>query len=226
WSAPSAIGTGGMGFGGQIGAEMTDFVIVLNSREAVKSFSHGVSIEGSVIVERKDANAKFYNRKVTAKELLSGKISPPPQADILYRALNSRALNKIDGVSTMYKRRSEDGEEGEDAFSENSTVSTRNYRHSMPSRSLSEKKKSDDSVRNSRSVQRALSTSNNSSGSDKSHKPKPPIAPKPVLPPRAKKPTMAVALYDFSGEQEGDLGFSKGDLIVIIKKTESTNDWY
>lgn len=38
WSAPSAIGTGGMGFGGQIGAEITDFVIVLNTRSAVRSF--------------------------------------------------------------------------------------------------------------------------------------------------------------------------------------------
>lgn len=44
WSAPSAIGTGGMGFGGQIGAEITDFVIVLNSREAVKSFTTGGNV--------------------------------------------------------------------------------------------------------------------------------------------------------------------------------------
>jgi len=32
WSAPSAIGIGGVGFGGQAGAEMTDFLIVLNSK--------------------------------------------------------------------------------------------------------------------------------------------------------------------------------------------------
>lgn len=32
WSAPSAIGTAGLGFGGQAGAEMTDFLVVLNSR--------------------------------------------------------------------------------------------------------------------------------------------------------------------------------------------------
>jgi lipid-binding SYLF domain-containing protein len=41
WSAPSAIGTVGMGFGGQIGGEITDFVIILNSRDAVKAFSMG-----------------------------------------------------------------------------------------------------------------------------------------------------------------------------------------
>lgn len=32
WSAPSAIGTAGMGFGGQLGAEVTDFLLILNSR--------------------------------------------------------------------------------------------------------------------------------------------------------------------------------------------------
>jgi SH3 domain-containing YSC84-like protein 1 len=116
WSAPSAIGTAGMGFGGQIGAEVTDFVIVLNTKSAVKAFSMGgnvtlggnmsvaagptgrtaefagtigklapiysyskskglfagVSIEGSVILERKDANARFYGHKVSAKDILGG----------------------------------------------------------------------------------------------------------------------------------------------------------
>lgn len=36
WSAPSAIGTAGLGVGGQAGAEMTDFLVVLNSRSAVR----------------------------------------------------------------------------------------------------------------------------------------------------------------------------------------------
>lgn len=31
WSAPSAIGSAGLGVGGQLGAEMTDFLVVLNS---------------------------------------------------------------------------------------------------------------------------------------------------------------------------------------------------
>jgi lipid-binding SYLF domain-containing protein len=44
WSAPSCIATGGMGVGGQIGAEVTDFVIVLNSQDAVKAFSHGGNV--------------------------------------------------------------------------------------------------------------------------------------------------------------------------------------
>ncbi len=39
WSGPSFIGTGGAGWGAQIGAQVTDFIFVLNTREAVRAFS-------------------------------------------------------------------------------------------------------------------------------------------------------------------------------------------
>lgn len=45
WSGPSFIGTGGAGFGLQIGAEVTDFVFVLNNDEAVRAFSHGGNVK-------------------------------------------------------------------------------------------------------------------------------------------------------------------------------------
>jgi lipid-binding SYLF domain-containing protein len=45
WSGPSAIGTGGAGFGLQIGAQVTEFVIVLNTPEAVNAFAHGANIK-------------------------------------------------------------------------------------------------------------------------------------------------------------------------------------
>jgi len=44
WSGPSAIGAGGAGFGLQVGAEVSEFVIVLNTEEAVKAFSHGGNV--------------------------------------------------------------------------------------------------------------------------------------------------------------------------------------
>lgn len=37
WSAPSAIGLAGVGVGGQAGAEMTDFLVVLNSQSVSDS---------------------------------------------------------------------------------------------------------------------------------------------------------------------------------------------
>src|SRR5438477_10676569 len=39
WSGPSFVGTGGAGWGAQIGAEVTDFVFVLNTNRAVRAFS-------------------------------------------------------------------------------------------------------------------------------------------------------------------------------------------
>jgi lipid-binding SYLF domain-containing protein len=39
WSGPSFVGTGGAGVGFQFGAQLTDFVFVLNTNEAVRAFS-------------------------------------------------------------------------------------------------------------------------------------------------------------------------------------------
>lgn len=44
WSGPSFIQTGGAGWGPQIGAQVTDFVIVLNSENAVNAFSKGGNV--------------------------------------------------------------------------------------------------------------------------------------------------------------------------------------
>lgn len=46
WSAPSAIGSAGVGIGGQLGAEVTDFLVVLNSA-AVKLFSYLLRVTSS-----------------------------------------------------------------------------------------------------------------------------------------------------------------------------------
>ncbi len=44
WSGPSAIGTGGAGFGFQIGAQVSELVIVLNTPDAVRAFSQGGNV--------------------------------------------------------------------------------------------------------------------------------------------------------------------------------------
>ncbi|RKP08571.1 SH3 domain-containing protein [Thamnocephalis sphaerospora] len=52
--------------------------------------------------------------------------------------------------------------------------------------------------------------------------PPPPPPRAPTLPPKA----TAIAMYDFDGEQTTDLPFKAGDVITILQKTESTNDWW
>jgi SH3 domain-containing YSC84-like protein 1 len=47
----------------------------------------GVSLEGSVIVERQDANAQAYDSPVTAKMLLGGMVDPPEWARPLIKTL-------------------------------------------------------------------------------------------------------------------------------------------
>jgi lipid-binding SYLF domain-containing protein len=129
WSGPSAIGTGGAGFGLQIGGEVTEFVLVLNTDEAVKAFSRkgnvilggdvslaagpvgrniqagitpvaavytysrsqglfaGISLQGTVVAERSEANADYYHRQVTPEQILSGVVKPPAGAKKLLRVL-------------------------------------------------------------------------------------------------------------------------------------------
>jgi SH3 domain-containing YSC84-like protein 1 len=52
WSGPVAIGTGGVGFGFQAGAEVSEFVIVLNTPAAVDAFSkeNNVTLGGNLSV--------------------------------------------------------------------------------------------------------------------------------------------------------------------------------
>src|SRR6266571_541697 len=136
WSGPSAIGTGGAGFGFQIGAEVTEFVMILNTDAAVQAFSRdvnvtlggdisvaagpigrsaeaavtpvaaiytysrsqglfaGVSLEGTVIGTRNDANAEYYGRRVTPEEILSGRIPSPPGATRLVQVLTYQMFAK------------------------------------------------------------------------------------------------------------------------------------
>ena len=44
WSGPSFVATGGGGWGLQAGAQVTDFVIVLNTEAAVQAFSRGGNV--------------------------------------------------------------------------------------------------------------------------------------------------------------------------------------
>jgi lipid-binding SYLF domain-containing protein len=138
WSPPSAVAMAGVGFGGQFGFEITDFVFILNSTDAVHTFMQrgslmlgpnislafgpvgrsaevdgaasskgaasmyaycktkglygGLTLEGGLLVERRGANRKLYCQNVTAKQLLSGEVAPPLEAERLMRVLASEAF--------------------------------------------------------------------------------------------------------------------------------------
>lgn len=75
------------------GAANFKSVAPIFSYSKTKGLFAGVSLEGSVLIERRDANRKFYNAPVTAKQLLTGQFPAPPSVDPLYRILNTRAFS-------------------------------------------------------------------------------------------------------------------------------------
>ena len=64
-------------------------VAAMYSYSKTRGLFGGVSIEGSVIVERQDANAQAYRADVTVKQLLSGAIPPPEWASPLIKTLDA-----------------------------------------------------------------------------------------------------------------------------------------
>ncbi|KAJ5577601.1 SH3 domain-containing protein [Penicillium hispanicum] len=76
----------------------TDAMISTKSVAGIYSYSKtrgvygGLTLEAGTIVERSSANKKLYERKLKAKQLLSGEIPPPPDAEPLIRVLNSECL--------------------------------------------------------------------------------------------------------------------------------------
>ncbi|SGY69022.1 BQ5605_C004g02942 [Microbotryum silenes-dioicae] len=160
WSAPSACATAGGGVGFQVGVEMAEFIIILNSRAAVASFMAagsislggnmsiaagpigrnvegtgsisskgkvaamysysrtkglfgGASIEGSVIVERSDANRQAYGFDVKAKQLLSGQVDPPAFADLLIDTIVRKS-----GGTSEHVQRSNSGDDDDNIYND------------------------------------------------------------------------------------------------------------
>ncbi|KAF7306585.1 Ysc84 domain-containing protein [Mycena indigotica] len=355
WSSPSAIGTAGLGVGSQLGAEMTDFLIVLNSRSAVKSFMAsgslslggnmslaigplgrhgeasgsvntsgkmaamysysktrglfgGLSIEGSVIVERQDANVQAYGSQVTAKLLLGGAIPPPTWAEPLIKTLTSctgmpgnREWITESSPTSAYAFATPTSEmppsqlrkkrkDSKSDFPPTSWGEPRDggsyFSHQVEAASLRGKPEYDspfdpwdaaantgstsqfptqfksDFVPEKRHVRSATASQpptvfdlfdaepttaspsspfaenqpmlgHTRSMSASPYKPKsistPFLKPQPALSRSTPPPegvARAVALYDFQAVQPGDLSFSKGDIIVVTKRSNSTDDWW
>ena len=74
------------------GAASLKSVAGIFSYSKTKGLFAGVSLEGSAIIERRDANEKLYSSRLTAKQLLEGAVPPPPAAAPLMSILNSRVF--------------------------------------------------------------------------------------------------------------------------------------
>lgn len=81
-----ALGPLGRALEGNVGASQ-GAVAPIYTYSLSKGLYAGASLDGKVIVTRKNVNEKFYGREVSGAELLSGLIPTPPAAQPLYDAL-------------------------------------------------------------------------------------------------------------------------------------------
>jgi hypothetical protein len=248
----------------------------IKSIAAVYSYSKtrglfaGVSLEGSVIVERFDANAKMYGYKVKAKDLLGGSIPPPSEAGALYQALNKRFNydGQYDFRQQGYHNFSDyNNDSGNDnsrqgstrGFDDDNVFSDSNGYHSDSGLGRSQTF--------SRAAVRSMATGGGGGGGNRARsssttdrwQQNPTSSPQAAItatsvgryglndddilgtpdltvgtgtPSSYDRPAItdgkirARALFNFRGEQDGDLPFKKGDTIVIVKKTDTQQDWW
>lgn len=229
------------------GAASLKGVAGIFSYSKTKGLFAGVSLEGSAIIERRDANEQLYGTRYTAQQLLTGSVPPPPQAGPLMNILNSRVFSGMRTGSTddamyndmpIYDERHDDvvweGRRGSamgqgeqrDRFGAAQRSSTwqddvydRPGGFNAPSRSStmgSSRAGNDD----------YLYRDNSSPGRSG---PGRPAAPKPTFggsKTAGLNKNEAIAMFNFDADQPGDLAFKKGDIITVLKKTDSDNDWW
>ncbi|KAJ5383771.1 hypothetical protein N7517_001682 [Penicillium concentricum] len=245
------------------GAASTKGVAAVFSYSKTKGLFAGVSLEGSMLVERKDANEKLYRSRVSANQLLTGSVRPPPAADALMRVLNSRAFQgntRAYGDSMyndipVYDESHDDvvweGRKG-DAYGQGAQRGRSNTENNYDYRDKPRRANTwaDDvydrpasGLGRSATTRAPADDSFDSYGRNRSNtapfeeeyvysdrRPTRPTAPKPVFQQKTGasqlRSDQAVALFTFDADQEGDLGFKKGEVITIIKRTEKAEDWW
>lgn len=251
------------------GAASTKGVAAVFSYSKTKGLFAGVSLEGSVLMERRDANAKLYNSPVTARQLLGGSIPPPPAAEPLMRVLSSRAFSGIRnaGNDAMYndipvyddshddvvwdgrrgsafgegQRRDRTGSRATDTYDEYeyrdkprraTTWEDDVYdRPAVGNLNRSQTTRANPSETFDRIQQRRGGFDDDDDFFNNRSRPGRPTAPKPVFGQRTGaaaelREDQAIALFTFDADQDGDLGFKKGEIITILKKTEKAEDWW
>lgn len=239
-----------------------------------KGLFAGVSLEGGILIERRDANEKLYGRRVKAADALQGAVPVPAAAEPMMRVLNSRIFSGVAGSSSapdqmyndipVYDESHEDviwqGRRGS-AFGEG--VATHRTgelaageEFGRPSRASTWQddyydRDASSPVGTGRNRSSSYATRANPtetferlqarhtgmvdddytySDSAPSRKPSRPTAPKPVFGSKTGGAVLAadqaVAKFTFEPDQEGDLGFKKGEVITIVKRTDNETDWW
>lgn len=247
------------------GAASLKSVAGIFSYSKTKGLFAGVSLEGSAIIERRDANEKLYGTRYTAQQLLTGSVHPPPQAGPLMNVLNSRVFSGMHGGGVassgdsmyndipVYDERHDDvvweGRRGSaygegvqrdrtgsgtfnnnDGFNSPRRANTwQDDVYDRPSGFGSNGPSRSNTFSSQRGVDDDYVYRDSPVGGGQKSGPGRPTAPKPNSTGNKQaslNKNEAVAVFTFEADQPGDLGFKKGEIITILKKTESDNDWW
>lgn len=185
-----------------------------------KGLFAGVSLEGSAIIERRDANEKLYGQRLTAAQLLNGAIPSPPQAAPLMSVLNSRAFAGVRQGESVDSSMYNDTPVYDNNHNGGDNSRTPNE-FGGPARSSTWQDDVYDPPARSNTAGSGAFGDNAASAAGKKAPPPRPFAPKPQL-----NKDQAIAQFTFEADQPGDLGFKKGEVITVLKKTTSDNDWW
>jgi lipid-binding SYLF domain-containing protein len=82
--ADASVAAGPVGRDAQVAVAPTAAIYAYSR---TKGLFAGASLEGSVLITRKGANERYYRRPVASREILNGRIPPPPGASRLRTAL-------------------------------------------------------------------------------------------------------------------------------------------
>lgn len=232
WSAPSAIAIAGAGAGGMVGVELTDFVFILNTEESVKAFSEfgTITLGGNVSVSAGPIgrNAEYDASASTAgvatvysysksKGLFAG-ISVEGSAIIERRETNRKMYGdncstklilsgkvdppfEFDALYTILDSRVFNKDAKTSGYTE--------YYDDIPDDFSATTVRENKSRSNLKDNMMMTESNNNTIETV----------------PESKK-LRVLALFDFEGEEKTDLPFKKGDVIDVIRKTKSQDDWW
>ncbi|KAI9886078.1 MAG: Light-sensor Protein kinase [Watsoniomyces obsoletus] len=233
------------------GAVSAKGVAAIFSYSKTQGLFAGISLEGMFMATRGDANARAYQRRgVQPAELLDGSVPPPPAADPLMRILQSRVFTNTSSNSarTMYNdvpiyddrhddviwegRRGNGLGEGQAQHQSRRKTWADDPSLDRPSTGLSNvsapARAATFAGAGVPSQRTGVTDMNKDEYIYRDRAPSRPTAPKPVFSRNsvALGPNQARAKFTFEADQPGDLPFRKGDIITIVKRTESSNDWW
>jgi hypothetical protein len=170
----------------------------------------------------------MYGHKVKARDLLTGVIPPPDAAEPLYAALRTKCQPSTNARFGFMERDSFDYRY-DDHYDHRDVTQPSPTNRSLSRAAVHQMAKTGTYASPSLGTPiygtpsygtptygtpRLIANSNDNSSRDL------------VLSNRDRQMPQVRALFNFKGEQEGDLAFQKGDIITIIKRSNTQNDWW